>query len=151
MCAEGTTYRDSESVKHYNDGITVNIQIQLSYLREGLHNLEGYKMLEKLGTGEFRAQRCWVDTPRHHFLFPGDQEGTRRAHCWATIMSKSGIRKMEPNSDVIPVTIAALGKPYIAAYLYAAHNLGLEEIADVLDIKQSSVSQYLSDVANQHR
>jgi DNA-directed RNA polymerase specialized sigma24 family protein len=66
-------------------------------------------------------------------------------------MSKSGIRKMEPNSDVIPVTIAALGKPYIAAYLYAAHNLGIEEIADVLDIKQSSVSQYLSDVANQHR
>jgi DNA-binding NarL/FixJ family response regulator len=66
-------------------------------------------------------------------------------------MSKSGIRKIEPSSDVIPIEVAALGQPYIAAYLYAAHGLSIEEIADDLNIEQSSVSQYLSDVANQHR
>ncbi len=49
------------------------------------------------------------------------------------------------------IEVAALGQPYIATYLYAAHSFSIEEIADNLNIKQSSVSQYLSDVANQHR
>lgn len=92
-------------------------------------------------------ERFWVDTQRHHFVFL-DRE---KAICWAAIVYKTGLRKMETNREVVPIEVATLGTAYIAAYLFAVHKYSYSDITERLDITRQSLYQYLSDVRNLNR
>jgi len=66
-------------------------------------------------------------------------------------MYKTGIDKMNSNPDVVPIEVISLGKPYIVAYLRAVHEYEYSEISDKFDISESTILQYLSDVAGLRR
>lgn len=51
----------------------------------------------------------------------------------------------EPETARIPVQVACAGKPLIAGYL-AVHGLSNPEIADLLNVGDRTVSQYISDI-----
>jgi hypothetical protein len=60
------------------------------------------------------------------------------------------VNRSEPETARIPVQVAAAGKPWIAAYL-AVHGLANPEIADLLDVGDRTVSQYISDIKSGDR
>lgn len=47
------------------------------------------------------------------------------------------------SADMVPVEIAVSGKPAIAAYLNAVHNISLEEVAEKLGVKWNTAYQYV--------
>jgi hypothetical protein len=53
--------------------------------------------------------------------------------------------KLTDTPDVIPVNIAVMGKPAMAAYLDTVHKVDKREIADELDVSLGTVEQYFSD------
>jgi DNA-binding MarR family transcriptional regulator len=66
-------------------------------------------------------------------------------------MHKTGLREMVSDRDAVPIEVATLGNPYIAAYLYSVHEYEIGEIAEKLDLSEQSVSQYLTDVGKSRR
>lgn len=121
----------------------------------------------------------WVDNYPHHFRFSGGlDDGSRyssrlsgshdddsrvthsgglangarwMALCWAAVISRAGVREVPDNGNLVPVDIAALGKPYIAAFLFSGQRFDITEIATKLEISEGSVEQYLRDVVAQRR
>lgn len=158
MPETNSTYPDSVVVERYGDDITVNKHRVprrglSAYLRRKGWNVRPPLTTVDRGFVQYHLKtRYWVDTPRHHFLFTDEWEGAKRkALCWAAIMYETGLREMESNSEVVPIKVAALGKPYVAAYMYAAHELGMDEIGAHLDVSPNTVSQYLTDVGKLRR
>lgn len=49
------------------------------------------------------------------------------------------------------MNVGAHGKPYIAAYAFAIHDKPIGEIAYEMDLTNSTISQYVSDVVNNRR
>jgi hypothetical protein len=66
-------------------------------------------------------------------------------------MHKSGIREMKGYPGFIPIDVAVLGQPYIAAHLYVVHWMGKQHIANKLDVSKDTVSVYISDIASGRR
>ncbi len=58
--------------------------------------------------------------------------------------SYSDVNTDSPQTARVPVRVAAAGKPAIACYL-AVHRLSNDEIADLLDVSDRTVTQYISD------
>lgn len=158
MSPQKSSFRDSVVLRRYDDGIVVN---KNTVARESLH---GYLRRTEFSTSQpetavnlgelsqWTRNRYWVDAPHHHFVFSNYSTGAKRkAFCWAAIMQKTGLRRMESDPGVVPIEVATLGKPYIAAYLYAVHEFEIAEIADKLDLSEQSVSQYLTDVGKLRR
>lgn len=56
-------------------------------------------------------------------------------------------RKTDSDRDV-PAKIATEGNAVVAAYLYAVHELSVEDIASItrMDMSTATISQYLSDI-----
>lgn len=159
MNSRNLTYEDSSVVGTYGDEIVVSRQ----YIWLGTH-LSRTKGISfdhpRLDTGidhdgcQFR-HRYWVDTPHYHYVFSGGRgersECRIKALCWAAIMYKIGLEGMDVDSDTVPIEIADLGKPYVAAYLYVVHEYDFSRISKKLDLSESTISQYLSDVAGLRR
>ena len=125
-------YDDSGVIKEYSTDVVVN----------------HYKWA--IQTDQKYIHRYWVDTQYHHYLFSGTRSQTRkRACCWAAIIHVTGLREMETDTGVVPVEIAALGKPYLVAYLYSVHKYNFSQIGEKLDLADSTISQYISDVIGQ--
>lgn len=51
----------------------------------------------------------------------------------------------EIRRNAIPTEVACMGKPAIAAYLFAVHEEGPGDIADRLEISPATVNQYMSN------
>ncbi|WP_144925955.1 hypothetical protein [Halorubrum salsamenti] len=100
--------------------------------------------------------RYWVDTPKNHYVFTNEElvpadRTRRRALAWAAITSETGCRDDEADRGYVPVNIGAHGKPYIAAYLFAIHDQSIEQIAQEMDLTNSTISQYVSDIVSGRR
>lgn len=154
------------TIREFDGGIEVNIttgglsfsdsvdidrikQIERSVIK----NSEGSResVAYPVGTPNPERIRYWVDAPLHHYLFESsdyrfDQQVKKRALLWAAIISHTGIREQHQNPEVIPVSVAKHGKPYIAAYLYAVHQFTTDEIGDELELTRQTVDQYYTDV-----
>ena len=139
MSSRDLKYGDSFVVKEYGDDIVENRQTGRTSFD---HEVWGY-------------DRFWVDTPHKHFVFSTpiywkksvDDDTRLRATCWAAIMYKTGIDEMNQNINTVPVEVVSLGKPYVVAYLRAVHEYEYSEISEQFDLSESTISQYLSDVA----
>lgn len=160
MNSRNLTYEDSNPVRKYGNEIVVNRQ----YIWWGdlFKNSQGRDISydhPRLYTGDNNRyqirHRYWIDTPNHHYVFSGGRgersECRIKALCWAAIMYKIGLEAMNVDSDTVPIEIADLGKPYVAAYLHAVHEYEFSEISKKLDLTESTISQYLSDVAGLRR
>jgi len=160
MGSRKSTYEDSNLVRKYGDKIVVNRQ----YVWLGTNLSRKMNQIPhehpRLDTG-INPNRCrfrnryWIDTPYHHYVFSGGRgersECRIKALCWAAIMYKIGLEGMDVDSDTVPIEIADLGKPYVAAYLYAVHGYEFSRISQKLNLTESTISQYLSDVAGLRR
>lgn len=73
-----------------------------------------------------------------------------RAQVFDEILSRDGFTLVD-DSSVVPVDVAAQGKAALAAYLFAVHEDGREEIAERLSVTVSTVNQYLSDFVHDRR
>jgi len=72
--------------------------------------------------------------------------------CWDKIRDNCGEDiPITDQPDIIPIAVAVMGKPSIAAYLRSAHGCWYYEIAGLLDVKKHTVEQYLSDLRNDRR
>jgi hypothetical protein len=139
MSSRNLKFGDSLVVKEYGDDIVVNRQMVSTPFD---HEVWGY-------------DRFWVDTLNQHFVFSTpiyrknsmDDDTKLRATCWAAIMYKTGIDEMNQNINTVPVEVVSLGKPYVVAYLRAVHEYEYSEISEQFDLSESTISQYLSDVA----
>lgn len=154
MTSGNLSYRDSVVVERFESDITVNRHDVLAVASNHSIVPEAEMPLTTadIDSHPWMVSRYWVDAPRHHYVFSNSWTGAKRqALCWAAIMQKTGLRTMESDSNVVPIEVATLGKPYIAAYLYAVHEFEIDEIAEKLDLTEQSVSQYLTDVGKSRR
>ncbi|MHC3382211.1 hypothetical protein [Haloarcula sp. H-GB5] len=154
MTPNDISYGDSVVVERFGDDIVVNKHDVSTIIFSSSRLLEAELPLTTadLDYNPWIISRYWVDTPQHHYVFSNSWTGAKRqALCWAAIMQKTGLRTMESDSNVVPIEVATLGKPYIAAYLYAVHEFEIDEIAEKLDLTEQSVSQYLTDVGKSRR
>lgn len=96
----------------------------------------------------------WVGTTDGKiFEFSGDSDITNRKN--ATIMAmlwgRSGGFKIVDDGEMVPVKVAVLGKPSIAAYLDVVQDMDRKTIAEKLDVSTGTVDQYISKVRRGHR
>lgn len=61
------------------------------------------------------------------------------------------IAHLSKTGSVVPITVAAEGKPMLACYLYAFNGWKDSRIAQLLDIQPRTVEQYLTDILNGRR
>jgi hypothetical protein len=64
------------------------------------------------------------------------------------LISRFGELETECSPDKIPTEVAVDGKPAIASYIYGVHELPKEEVADTMDISESTVTKYLHRLRN---
>lgn len=77
---------------------------------------------------------------------------SRGLNVWLGLLARSGGSiPLAEQEDLVPVKIAALGKPEVAGYLFAVHNLNRAEIGDILGVAPETVNQYLSDISRGRR
>lgn len=143
MSSRDLTYEQNTVMKEYGDNIVVNHSFHRRSFDQDIYGFNRY----------------WVDTPNSHFLFSAPvyhgkntkNDTKLRVKCWAAIMYKTGITKMNSNPDVVPVEVISFGKPYVVAYLRAVHEYEYSEISEQFNLSESTISQYLSDVAGLRR
>lgn len=160
MSSRNPTYEDSNLVRTYGDEIAVSRQYvwlgaNLSRKTKGISH-DHPRLDTGINDNGFRFRnRYWIDTPYHHYVFSGGRgersECRIKALCWAAIIYKIGLEGMDVDSDTVPIEIADLGKPYVAAYLYTVHEYDFSRISQKLNLTESTISQYLSDVAGLRR
>ncbi|WP_311173893.1 hypothetical protein [Halobellus ordinarius] len=66
----------------------------------------------------------------------------RKAKLFATLWTKTGDLLAGSDPNLVPVDIAVMGKPAIAAYLRVVYGLSRGDIADQMDVKKKTVQQY---------
>ena len=128
-----------------SDSLDQDMPPEQGRLDTGFHNSPSSKPHRV--SYDMAQTRYWVDTPHHHFVF---SERTQ-ALCWASIMEQTGLREVESHDDLVPVQIAALGQPYIAAYLHAIPGCSDSEIAEMMGLTEYTVFRYCSEVAGMRR
>ena len=99
---------------------------------------------------------AWVVTPDGDLIpFVGKRlfyrRNRQRAHLFAELWARTGRVETSNDPSFIPLSVAAIGKPAIAAYLIAVHQLPHSRIARELDISESTVGQYLSHFQERQR
>lgn len=90
----------------------------------------------------------WVETPdgREFEFSRGSRSiNRRRGQLMGELWHRASDMKLTDTPDVIPVNIAVMGKPAMAAYLDTVHKVDKREIADELDVSLGTVEQYFSD------
>lgn len=96
----------------------------------------------------------WVKTPSEKVFTFHNESGTKnrnKAGAMAVLWYRSGGFEIGDDESMIPVEIAAMGKPAIATYLDVTQNIEREIIAELLDISKGTVEQYVSKVRRGHR
>lgn len=68
----------------------------------------------------------------------------RRSRAWVEIVHRADEFTVVRDANVVPVEIAALGKPAIAAYLDTLRLLSRSQIAEKLSVEERTVGQYVS-------
>lgn len=66
-----------------------------------------------------------------------------RVKAYAAIVDQYGDVSTTDESALVPVEIAADGKPALSMYLYGVLDWPRDEIAEVFDVKEESVRKYL--------
>jgi hypothetical protein len=98
---------------------------------------------------EFPSNRTyWVETPdgdEFEFSNWSRSINRRRGQLLGELFGRTGGMKITTNSEVIPLKIAVMGKPAIAAYLDTVHTVSKEKIAEQLEVSLGTVEQYFSD------
>lgn len=98
------------------------------------------------GVARFRSD----DGESVYFTAFDEEEANRRAHVFWTLHDRvDGLDVL--GRDSIPTRIACDGRAGLAAYLFSAHELSIEEVAEQLEVEPSTVGQYLSDVRQGRR
>jgi len=123
-----------------SDSLDQDISPEQKRLDSGFHNLPVSKPYRV--SYDAAQTRYWVDTPRDHFVF---SERTQ-ALCWASIMKQTGLREVESLNHLVPVEIATLGQPYIAAYLHAIPEYSDSKIAEIMGVTEYTAIKYYSEV-----
>lgn len=96
----------------------------------------------------------WVKTSDDKVFEFSEQSGSinkNKAGAIAVLWYRSGGFKITDDCSLVPVKIAALGKPAIASYLDVTQNINREEIAELLNVSKGTVEQYVSKVRRGHR
>lgn len=99
-------------------------------------------------------QTFWVKTPDGTVFEFGSgtmSKNKNKAGAMAILWHRSGGFRITDSHSVIPVKIAAMGKPSIAAYLDTVHSVDREKIGDMLDTTKGTIEQYISKVRRGHR
>lgn len=78
-------------------------------------------------------------------------ENRNKAGAMAVIWSRSGGFEIGGDESMVPVKIAAMGKPAIATYLDVTQKIDREKIGDLLNVSKGTVEQYVSKVRRGHR
>ena len=99
---------------------------------------------------------AWVVTPDGDLIPFVDKRlfyrrNRQRARLFAELWGRTGRVETSNDPRFIPLSVAAIGKPAIAAYLTAVHQLPHSRIARELDISESTVGQYLSHFQERRR
>lgn len=91
------------------------------------------------------------------FEFPLERGGQffwgprRRAGVWVALWRRlDGVRRVD-DPGLVPVEVAVLGKPAIAAYLFAAHGVSVGEVAERVNEQPATVKQFLRKVHDRRR
>lgn len=66
----------------------------------------------------------------------------RKAKLFATLWAKTDDLLAGSDSNLVPVDVAVMGKPAIAAYLRVIYGLNRGDIADQMNVKEKTVQQY---------
>ena len=96
----------------------------------------------------------WVKTSENIVFEFGEgsrSENKNKAGAMAILWYRSGGFEMSESPSMIPVEIAAMGKPAMAAYLDVVHSTNREKIGEMLEISKGTVEQYISKVRRGHR
>jgi hypothetical protein len=75
----------------------------------------------------------------------------RRALTLAELCRRVDNLKLSRDENFVPVEIAALGKPAIAAYLTTVHDLQAYEVGEKLDVSWKTAHQYVTHVKEGRR
>lgn len=96
----------------------------------------------------------WVKTDGGKVFEFGDgsaAENSNKARAMAVLWYRSGGFEIGRDESMVPVKVAALGKPAIATYLGVTQPIDRDEIAELLNISKGTVEQYVSKVRRGHR
>jgi hypothetical protein len=80
--------------------------------------------------------------------YPGRE---RRALALAQLCRHIDSLKIHRDQDLVPVDVAALGKPAIAAYLASVHDFLAHETGDALNVTWKTAHQYVTHVKEGRR
>ena len=90
----------------------------------------------------------WVETPKgREFEFSRGSRSInrRRGQLMGELWHRTGDMKLTDDPDIIPVKIAVMGKPAMAAYLDTVHKVDKREIAEGFNVSHGTIEQYFSD------
>lgn len=89
--------------------------------------------------------RCFADRGLRY------RHSRQRAQLFAELWSRLGPVHSVGDSSFVPVPTVVIGEPAVAAYLRAIYDMTDSEIAARLDIKETTVSQYLAHFQEKRR
>jgi len=132
---------DREVRREYDNGTTV--------YAEPAERREAPEYSATIAYIRFPTDRTyWVETPdgrEFEFSHGSRSINRRRGQLMGELWHRAGDMKLTDGPDVIPVKIAVMGKPAMAAYLDTVHKVDKREIADELDVSLGTIEQYFSD------
>ena len=132
---------DREVRREYDNGTTV--------YAEPVERREAPEYSATIAYIRFPPDRTyWVETPdgRELEFSNGSRSiNSRRGQLMGELWHRAGDMELTEDPDVIPVEIAVMGKPAMAAYLDTVHKVDKREIAEDLNVSLGTVEQYFSD------
>jgi hypothetical protein len=132
---------DREIRREYDNGTTV--------YAEPVERTEPPDPITTIARIRFPPDRTyWVETPdgREFEFSRGSRSiNRRRGQLMGELWHRTGDINLTDAPDVIPVKIAVMGKPAMAAYLDTVHKVDKRETAEDLDVSLGTVEQYFSD------
>lgn len=99
-------------------------------------------------------RKYWVKTAEgtvYEFSEGDRSENRNKSGAFAMLWFQSGGFEISESESMVPVKIAAMGKPAIATYLDTIHCISRGKIGELLEIKEGTVEQYISKVRRGHR
>lgn len=84
--------------------------------------------------------------------FGGSVGVSKRFDGWTGLLERTdGDLIATERKDVVPVKIAALGKPELASYLCVIHEMSYEEAGEAVGVSPHTAKQYLRDIGRRRR
>jgi hypothetical protein len=126
------------------------MQLDISYSGYSVRYEPNEELSEGLGNPVYEY---WVTSPEEEILreFGSAASAHRDARAFARTCFVYGGHEFPQTTDMIPISIVALGKPCVASYLLLIQDLSSGEVAELLDLEIKTVSQYVSNFAHLNR